>query len=160
MITLYHGSNMTIDSIDLKRCSPNKDFGRGFYLTDIEEQARQMALRRVRIAGEGSPVVTAYAFDEVLFQTGEGLQVKIFDIPSEEWALFIMANREARLMSYHHDYDIVVGPVANDGVAFQLARYARQLISMETLVDELTFRKLNRQYFFETEQAISKLQKL
>lgn len=129
MITLYHGSNMTIDSIDLKRCSPNKDFGRGFYLTDIEEQARQMALRRVRIAGE-------------------------------EWALFIMANREARLMSYHHDYDIIVGPVANDGVAFQLARYARQLISMETLVDELTFRKLNRQYFFETEQAISKLQKL
>jgi len=71
-----------------------------------------------------------------------------------------MANREAGRTNYHHDYDIVVGPVADDGVAFQLERYARQMISMETLVNELTFRKLNRQYFFGTERAISKLQKL
>jgi len=46
MITLYHGSNIVIESVDLERCSPNKDFGQGFYLTDIEEQARQMAIRR------------------------------------------------------------------------------------------------------------------
>ena len=38
MITLYHGLNVTIDAIKLDKCSPNKDFGRGFYLTDIEEQ--------------------------------------------------------------------------------------------------------------------------
>ena len=38
MITLYHGSNIVIESVDLERCSPNKDFGQGFYLTDIEEQ--------------------------------------------------------------------------------------------------------------------------
>ena len=36
---LYHGSNMAIDGIDLNRCRPYKDFGRGFYLTDIREQA-------------------------------------------------------------------------------------------------------------------------
>lgn len=159
MITLYHGSNIVIESVDLERCSPNKDFGQGFYLTDIEEQARQMAIRRVRIAGEGVPEVTAYTFDESLLYTTE-LGVKIFDIPCEEWALFVMANREAGRTNYHHDYDIVVGPVADDGVAFQLERYARQMISMETLVNELTFRKLNRQYFFGTERAISKLQKL
>lgn len=159
MITLYHGSNVVIESVSLGRCSPNKDFGQGFYLTDIEEQAKQMALRRVRIAGEGSPVVTTYTFDESLLYNA-GLKVKIFDVPCEEWALFVMANREAGRTHYHHDYDIVVGPVADDGVAFQLERYARQLISMETLVDELTFRKLNQQYFFGTEYAISKLQKL
>ena len=64
MTTLYHGSNVAVREVDLSRCKPFKDFGRGFYLTDIREQAQQMALRRVRITGEGVPVVTAYAFDE------------------------------------------------------------------------------------------------
>lgn len=77
MITLYHGSNVTIDTIKLDKCSPNKDFGRGFYLTDIEEQAIQMASRRVRISGKGEPVVSAYIFDENLLDDA-GLRVKIF----------------------------------------------------------------------------------
>ena len=54
----------------------------------------------------------------------------------------------------------MVGPVADDGVAFQLERYARKLITLDVLVKELTFRKLNRQYFFGTELAISKLKKI
>ena len=45
-------------------------------------------------------------------------------------------------------------------VAFQLERYARKLITLDVLVKELTFRKLNRQYFFGTELAISKLKKI
>lgn len=36
---LYHGSNIAIDNINLAMCRPYKDFGQGFYLTDIEEQA-------------------------------------------------------------------------------------------------------------------------
>lgn len=159
MMTLYHGSNVAIETIDLNLCSPNKDFGQGFYLTDIREQAVQMATRRVRIAGEGEPTVSAYNFDDTLLHETT-LRVKIFNAPSEEWALFILANREAGRTGYRHDYDVVVGPIADDGVAFQLERYARKMISMETLVAELTYRKLNRQYFFGTELSISKLQKL
>lgn len=68
MITLYHGSNVEIETIQLSLCSPNKDFGRGFYLTDIEGQALQMARRRVRIAGEGKPIVSAYAFMKACFK--------------------------------------------------------------------------------------------
>lgn len=143
MITLYHGSNVTIDTIKLDKCSPNKDFGRGFYLTDIEEQAIQMASRRVRISGKGEPVVSAYIFDENLLDDA-GLRVKIFDAPSEEWALFVLANREAANTGYYYGYDVVIGPVADDGVAFQLERYVRRLISLETLVEELTYRKLNK----------------
>lgn len=30
MIYLYHGSNVKIETIDLKKSRPNKDFGRGF----------------------------------------------------------------------------------------------------------------------------------
>ena len=40
---LYHGSNMVIEQIDLSKCKPYKDFGQGFYLTEIKEQAEQMA---------------------------------------------------------------------------------------------------------------------
>ena len=159
MMILFHGSNVPIESIRLDLCSPNKDFGRGFYLTDIEVQAGQMALRRVRIAGTGRAVVSRYAFEETLLDSVE-LKIKIFDRQSKEWALFVMANREAEQTGFRHDYDIVIGPVADDGVAFQLERYARQLISLETLVEELTYRKLNRQYFFGTELSISKLRKL
>ena len=57
-------------------------------------------------------------------------------------------------------YDIVVGPIADDGVVFQLERYMRRMITLDMLVEELTYRKLNRQYFFGTELSISKLQKL
>lgn len=42
---LYHGSNVDIQNISLSACRPYKDFGRGFYLTDIPEQAERMAER-------------------------------------------------------------------------------------------------------------------
>lgn len=159
MITLYHGSNVDIETIDLDRCHPDKDFGKGYYLTDIRDQAETMAMRRTRIAGEGTPTLTAYEFDDRLLG-GADLKIKIFDAPCEEWALFVLANREASITGYTHDYDIVVGPIADDGVAFQLDRYTRHMISLATLVEELTYRRLNRQYFFGTRRAIQTLKRL
>ena len=40
---LYHGSNTDIKSISLAMCRPYKDFGRGFYLTELKGQAAKMA---------------------------------------------------------------------------------------------------------------------
>lgn len=67
-MTLYHGSNVLIDHIDLSMSKPNKDFGKGFYLTDIREQALEMAYRRCRFLGQGEPVVTSFSFDEALLE--------------------------------------------------------------------------------------------
>lgn len=156
MITLYHGSNVSIEKIDLTRSHPDKDFGKGNYLTDIRTQAEAMSIRRVRIAGEGEPTLTVYSFDESQLHSPE-LRVKVFDEPTEEWALFVLSNREASLTGYTHDYDIVIGPIADDGVAFQLDRYTRHMITLATLVEELTYRKLNRQYYFGTERALQTL---
>lgn len=83
-----------------------------------------------------------------------------FDSPSIEWAKFILANRKRSKEKFVHDYDIVVGPVADDGVAFQLERYLYGGMTLEQLAKELTYRKLNRQYFFGTEKAISYLQQI
>jgi hypothetical protein len=156
MITLYHGSNVFIEKIDLTRSHPDKDFGKGYYLTDIRTQAEAMSIRRVRIAGEGEPTLTVYSFDESQLHSPK-LRVKVFDEPTEEWALFVLSNREASLTGYTHDYDIVIGPIADDGVAFQLDRYTRHMITLATLVEELTYRKLNRQYYFGTERALQTL---
>lgn len=156
MITLYHGSNVFIEKIDLTRSHPDKDFGKGYYLTDIRTQAEAMSIRRVRIAGEGEPTLTVYSFDESQLHSPK-LRVKVFDEPTEEWALFVLSNREASLTGYTHDYDIVIGPIADDGVAFQLDRYTRHMITLAILVEELTYRKLNRQYYFGTERALQTL---
>ena len=104
----------------------------------------------------GAPTVTAYAFDERLLEDGS-LRVKLFEGPGKEWALFVMANRTE---GKPHGYDIVVGPVTDDGVAFQLERYARRMITLDVLVEELTCRRLNRQYYFGSELSISKLKRL
>lgn len=159
MITLYHGSNVPIKRIDLSMSKPDKDFGQGFYLTDIKEQAFDMAKRRYRVLGEGEPIVTAFAFDETLLERNI-LNVKQFDNISNEWAEFILNNRHSSRNNFHHNYDIVIGSIADDGVAFQLGRYERGLISLETLAEELRFRKLNRQYYFGTERAIQYLRRL
>lgn len=60
---LYHGSNIAIDNINLAMCRPYKDFGQGFYLTDIEEQAEKMAIRVARIYGE-KPIVNIYEIED------------------------------------------------------------------------------------------------
>lgn len=44
---LYHGSNVEFDKVDLLKSKPNKDFGRGFYLSDNQEQALDMAKTKV-----------------------------------------------------------------------------------------------------------------
>ena len=156
---LYHGSNVAINEIDLLLCKPYKDFGKGFYLTDIKSQAEDMALRRVRLAKTGDPVVTSFEFDENLLDTSS-LKTLFFPKVSVEWAKFILENRDIEHHGFSHDYDVVVGPVANDTVAFQLRRYLLGVISLEDLVKELEYKGLNRQYLFGTELAISKLRKL
>ena len=157
MINLFHGTNILFDTIELSKCRPYKDFGKGFYLTDIRQRAEEMAIRRTKISCEGVPVVLTFSFDDELLSNG-GLNVLRFDNPSVEWANFILKNRMEK--NFRHEYDIVIGPVADDGVVLQLDLYLRHLITLEQLVKELTYKKLNNQYCFATECAISKLMKL
>lgn len=155
---LYHGTNTDFVEIVLAKCRPNKDFGQGFYLTDIRSQAENMAVRRCEFEGSGVPIVQEYSFDENLLNSGE-LKVLKFDGVCDDWAEFILMNRMAK-GERKHDNVIVVGPVADDGVVFQLNLYMQRLIDLDTLVEKLRFRKLNNQYYFGTERAIQKLQRI
>jgi hypothetical protein len=154
---LYHGTNVDFDVIDLTKSNKYKDFGQGFYLTDIRSQAEELAAKKSRLFG-GYPVIQEYEFDETLL-SGAELKVLKFDKPSTEWAEFIFKNRN-RDNNFTHDYDIVIGPIANDGVAYLLGRYEEGTLTIEELSDKLDYKKLNSQYFFGTDKSLKYLKRL
>ena len=162
---LYHASNTAVQTPDLSLCRPFKDFGRGFYLTSLPDQAEQMAYRTARIFG-GQPIVTSYAFDDSALSSSQ-LKVKIFDGPSEEWALFVINNRDKKfspkdspMCNHQGQYDIVMGPVANDDLALLFRTFSRGLIDIEALVKGMRYKKLNNQYSFHSQKALFLLERL
>jgi hypothetical protein len=80
---LYHGSNTLIEKVELNRCKPFKDFGRGFYCTTIKAQAELMAKRVITIFG-GTACVTQFELDESIFNYSS-LRIKKFEGPSKEY---------------------------------------------------------------------------
>lgn len=159
MIELYHGSNIEIDKIDLKKGRLGKDFGQGFYLSENKSQALKMAQTAVDREETGYPTVTTYLFDESLLHAHDALNVKIFEGYSKEWAQFVFLNRANKTESQAHDFDVVYGPIANDKVGVQIRRFMMKYIDIDQLVKELEFIHPTYQYFFGTERAISYLTK-
>lgn len=154
---LYHGSNTAFREINLSLCRPNKDFGRGFYLTPDMAAADRMALRTVR-RFEGRPYVMTFEFDDSVL---DGVSVKRFAMPSEEWAMFVMANRRPDAPAEDHNrdnrYGLVVGPVANDDLALLFRQFALGLVTVEMMVREMRYKKLTVQYSFHTPAALAAL---
>ena len=159
-MNLYHGSNMEITTIDLTKSKVGKDFGCGFYLSKEKQQAMELAERKTEQLGYGEPIVTEFDFDESLIECDK-LSVLRFDGYTKEWAEFVLLNRRNRTRESAHDYDIVIGPIANDTVGFQIRRYVSGLIDMERFIEELRYMKgISFQYFFGTDKAIKCLKKL
>lgn len=154
---LFHGSNIKVAVPDLSVSKPFKDFGKGFYLSDNYEQAWEKAIQKVKQTHVGEPVVSEFQFDENLLHSDE-LRIKIFSDYSEEWANFVLDNRDKNLPQPIHNYDIVYGPIADDGVTFQLRRYQGGVISLARLVEELHYAKgITFQYYFGSDRALQKL---
>lgn len=160
MIKLYHGSYTGIDCIDLSKSKPGKDFGRGFYLNPDYNQALLWGKSRVRTLQEGEPTVTSYEFD-MNKALQRGLNVKIFDDYTEEWAEFVVGNRGNTDDATYHSYDIVIGPIADDNVGRQIQLYMQGYWSIEQLIEKIKYTaKKSIQYFFGSEEALKFLIKL
>ena len=163
---LYHGSNIAIDNINLAMCRPYKDFGRGFYLTDIEEQAKKMAIRVAKIYGK-KPIVNVYEIADN-FKDLDNLKIKNFGIETtEEWAKFVMNNRSRfftdtknTLCNKDNKYDIVIGPVADDNMALLFRQYENEIIDFQTLLRGMIYKKTSSQYSFHTENSVKLLRKV
>lgn len=153
---LYHGSNTAFVSPSLAKCSPHKDFGRGFYLSDSFDVARRTALRTVRQRG-GKPVVIVFEVDETALRE---LSFKRFSHPGNRiWAKFVLANRNPKLKADDHNrdhrYDWVVGPIADDGLAFLFKMFERGYYTLSEVLRRMRFtKKLTTQYSFHTAKAL------
>lgn len=161
---LYHGSNTDIHEVDLSMCRPYKDFGKGFYCTDIQNQAELMAKRVANIYG-GNPYVSMFELDESIF-SDSNIRTAQFNEPTQDWAIFVLNNRNRRFIDYedgasNHDnkYDIVIGPVANDDLALLFRTFQNGLIDTEALVKGMKYKKLTTQYSFHTDRALSYLRR-
>ena len=155
-----------IDNINLAMCRPYKDFGRGFYLTDIEEQAKKMAIRVAKIYGK-KPIVNVYEIADN-FKDLDNLKIKNFGIETtEEWAKFVMNNRSRfftdtknTLCNKDNKYDIVIGPVADDNMALLFRQYENEIIDFQTLLRGMIYKKTSSQYSFHTENSVKLLRKV
>ena len=105
---LYHGGSVEISSPDLLHSRKAVDFGVGFYVTPVFEQAEKWSEKRKRRTG--TAVISKYEFDEC---SAENLKMMRFDSYSEMWLDFIV---RCRNLKDDTDWDIVAGGVANDKV--------------------------------------------
>jgi hypothetical protein len=146
------------DKIDLNESKPNKDFGRGFYLSADYDQAYEMAKSKFSQLEKGEPIVISYDVNDDELKE---LNILRFEDYTEEWAKFILLNRNNEKEEPAHDYDVVIGPIANDRVGLQLWRYESQAIDLSTLIRNLKYMKgITIQYFFGTERAINLLKRV
>ena len=156
---LYHGSNVDFDVIDLNKSKTNKDFGKGFYLSDNYGQAEEMARFKVITLG-GTITVSKYEVHDSILQD-ETLKIKVFEDYSKEWAEFVFANRKNGSEIPVHDYDVVYGPIANDKVGLQIRKLQDRSIDFDEFLHRLKYMKgITFQYFFGTGKAVDKLRKL
>lgn len=178
MKDLFHGTIYDIKAIDLTQGRGYKDFGKGFYATAIKSHAESIARRnkrrleareeniRKRNLEFKTGIYTAYRynleFDDSCIENPENLKIKVFDRADREWVRFILMNRESDISM--HDYDIVIGPTADENTVTILNTYKEELIStdyadevLDALVCELKPENLPKQYFFGTNAAIEKL---
>ena len=160
---VYHGSNLEIDIIQLEKCNKYKDFGQGFYLTILEEQAERMAKRTVRRFGR-IPTVTIFEFDE---KDLDNLNYKKFIKIDNDWAMFIINNRDRYfrdlsnpLSNHDNKYDVVSGAVANDDIATTFVLFKDGFIDSDMLTNRLEHKQLSNQYSFHTAKAITLLKRI
>ena len=127
-LTVYHGcddlSGQAIvnpqlgrpNGIKLSTCSPNSDFGRGFYTTTNLHQAEQWANRRFHTSRAGSAAVVSFTIDRNAIAGLEHMAFVLDGTPpnSDYWELVVHCRRgrdHARSGAASF-YDVVYGPVS------------------------------------------------
>lgn len=154
---IYHGSADIVKVPKIINTEIGRDFGFGFYTTDIKEQAVRWAKRKALIAKKNSitsksvrPILNIYEYDEV--NANKELNIKKFDNPSLDWLEFIISCRGS--INFKHEYDIVIGNIANDNVGETVSYVMNGIMRKEDAVERLKFEKINNQISFNTEKSL------
>ena len=153
---LYHGSIVKVENPMIIKTEQGRDFGYGFYTTEIKEQAIRWAIRKRLIARKKGhnekAIVSIYDFNE---NARSELKILHYPEPTLEWLDMICACRQNP--GYQHGYDIVIGKIANDNVGETVSYVAAGVMRREDALERLKFQKINNQFCFNTERALNYL---
>ena len=153
LLDLYHGGEVSVKVpkvVSPKAVRP-LDFGSGFYTTTSRDQARKWIGIRLRQHAYETGCVSHFTVDRDILGESD-LKVLVFHGPEEAWFDFVMDNRHTA--GFSHDYDIVMGPVANDNVYETLTLFEDGIISKPEAIARLKTYKLVDQVLFHTEAAL------
>lgn len=142
-MTVYHGNYMPVEHPEIRLGRNTKDFGTGFYCTVIKEQAQRWARRY------DTKIVSIY---EV--RLNPDLKIKEFIDMTDEWLDFIIACRSGK----SHDYDIVIGAMANDQIYNYISDYGDGAITREQFWVLAKFKYPTHQINFCTKEALKCLE--
>lgn len=137
---VYHGSTVIVNAPLVGLGRRNLDFGRGFYITDIKEQAISWASRPFN-AGK-LQVLNVYEFDRNSVLKN-GYQYKQFKAYDAEWLEFIIASRKG--LPVWKDFDVIEGGIANDRIFNTIELYGQELITQDVALQRLKYEQPNNQ---------------
>lgn len=144
---LYHSSNTIVKKPDTLHSRNFLDFGKGFYLTSIHEQAVKYAQRFIRRNHQAW--LNSYDFECDLSEW----KVCKFENYDREWLQYVSKCRAGEDVS---DYDIVIGGIANDKVIQTLDRYFEGELSENETLGLLKYEKPNIQYCIRSQSMLDK----
>lgn len=151
---LYHGSNIEVNAPKIIRSGRTLDFGPGFYTTTNREQAIEFSRKVVdRNSGMGIPTLNIYEFNEI--EADSKFKFLRFDGPNEQWLDFVVANRNGH--DTGNEFDIKIGPVANDNVYRTLLLYMTGILDKQATITALKIKKLFNQYVFSKTDTLTTL---
>jgi hypothetical protein len=153
-MTLYHGSYKAVEIPNLSLSRKNLDFGAGFYTTVNREQAVDFARKVAVRKGQANPMVSIYNFDVEINEPK--LNVLRFQVPERPWLDFVQQNRHGTYAG--EDYDLIIGPVANDDVFATLLIYEQGILNVGQTLEALRIKELYSQFVFKTNKALHLLQ--
>lgn len=149
-LVVYHGTCFEFEKIDLDKSHNRRDFGKGFYTTVLRSQSKEWAYRLSLREKKDKYYVYEFVFEEET-----ALKVKRFDTLNEEWLEFIKLNRSRG--GLQHDYDVVIGPVADDNTMETVQLYIASILTANEAVERLRYNQVNNQVSFHTEKALEYL---
>ena len=149
---VYHGSDTIIDIPRILEAKRPLDFGGGFYVTTSEEQAKRWAVKVAYRNASKHSCINKYEFD--IERAKKEAEVVCFERADEKWLDFICTNRQGQETG---EYDIVIGPVADDMVYRVVVEYENGDIDKDLALKKLKTEKLCDQILFHTQKALTYL---
>lgn len=143
----YHGSSVQVSSPDVLHSGKRLDFGKGFYVTTVKEQAIRWAKRKAAINGADFGIVSTYELKEA-----EGFRVLDFADDLESWIDFVCQCRDGD--NSYQNYDVIKGKVADDKVFRVVDMYKRGIWDKQRAIQEIRVYKTYDQIAFIHQDAI------